>query len=281
MAASREFKRVVLGLHHSSFDRTTVNLAAEFAKLLRLDMFGLFIEDPSVASAASLPFVREFRTLGREWHPIELKRLARDYELSALSARRLLTKAAATHRVTCSFEVIKSTIGQAIMSISQATDIVIIAEPKSAANRIISQFTGLISAALQSEAAVLLVPRQLVRRRGPVVAIAARPGDPSINAAMAIAAAAGENAIVVAVDGEEDAAFGATEHGGPSGIVVEQISMPREVLASSQMLSAMLGGLRERMVVVARGSLGLENEAVPSSLATIRGVPVLIVEKTR
>jgi hypothetical protein len=273
MTTSREFRRVVLGLHQNILNRATINLAAEFAELLRLDLFGMFIEEPGVAGLAALPFVREYQTLGRQWRPIEVERYAREFELSALAARRLFTDATATRHVTCSFEVVKTSTDQAIRSYSRSTDIVIIAEPKSAVDRIAGPFPVLTSAALQSEAAVLLVPRQIARKRGPVIAIASAPDDPSIDVAVAIAAAANENVTVLAE--HEHPAAATTASRGPAGVFVETVPIPTGALASEESVSSTLYRFKERLIVVTRGALSPGNEA---ALASIRGVPVLILE---
>lgn len=270
MAATREFRRAVLGLHQSMLDRATVDLAAEFAQLLRLDMFGFFIEEPDVGGLAGLPFVREFRMLGREWHPLDVERIAREVELSALTARRLITEAAAAHRITCSFEIVRARTEQAIALISQASDVVIIAEPKSAVDRIAGAFPGLAAAAFRSKASVLIVPRRIARPRGPIVALAPAPDDPAIDAAISVAAAARENAVILA---EFDRAAATLPSAG-----LEIASVPPGMLANERYLIAALDRHRERLIVATRGALGEGAEPLLLSLASARGVPVLVVE---
>lgn len=260
---AREFKRIVLGLHQSLLDRATFELAAGFAGLLRTDMFGFFIEEPHLKVLAELPHAREFRMGGRRWEPLDVARFAREFEASALAAKRLLTEAAAVHRVACSFEVVRSPTAQAIRTFSRASDILIIAEPKSPVDRIAGPFPGLASAALQSAASVLLVPRQVARMQGPVVAVAAAPDDPALDAALAVAAAAGESLVVLAAhDVPMDAG------------AVETLPLSRAALASAGGIAAVLGGVRERMIVLTRADRA---EAVPTALASLRRVPVLVL----
>ncbi|MCC6947377.1 MAG: hypothetical protein IT539_06355 [Bradyrhizobiaceae bacterium] len=272
MATSREFRRAVLGLHQSVLDRAMVDLAADFAQLLRLDMFGFFIEEPGVSGLAGLPFAREFRMLGREWRPLDVERIAREMELSALTARRLVTQAAAAHRISCSFEVVRARTEQAIASISQASDIVIIAEPKSAVDRIAGAFPGLAAAAFRSKASVLLLPRRVARAHGPIAALAAAPGDPAIDAALSIAAAARENAVILA-EFDRASADATLPAAG-----LEFARLPAGMLANERYISSVLDRYRERLLVVTRGALGEGAEPLLLSLASARGVPVLIVE---
>lgn len=271
MPTSREFRRAVLGLHQSLLDRAAVDLAAEFARLLRLDMYGLFIEEPGITGLAGLPFAREFRPLGGEWRPLDVEQLTREIELAAQAARRLITEAAASRRIACSFEVVRARTEQALETVSEATDIIVIAEPRSAVDRIAGAFPGLAAAAFRSKASVMLLPRYVVRTQGPVIAIAASPDDPAIDAAISIAVAANEDLIVV---GEFDVAAG----GSPLPQGVEFARAPKGMLASNRYISALLDRYKERMIVVTRGALGPGTETLPFSLAAVRAVPVLIVE---
>jgi len=272
MAASHEFRRAVLGLHQSMLDRAIIDLAADFAQLMRLDMIGFFIEEPDISGLAGLPFAREFRVLGGEWHPLDMQRLAREAELAALTARRLITEAAAAHRIACSFEVVRARTEEALAAISQASDILIIAEPKSAMDRVAGAFPGLAAAAFRSKASVLLVPRRIARTRGPVVALAAAPDDPAIDAAISIAAAANENAVVLS---EFDRAGAAAR---PPGGGIEFVHLPAGMLTNERHIASVLERHRERLIVVTRGALGSGAGPFLLSLASARGVPVLIVE---
>ncbi len=88
------YKRVVVGLHQSAPDKTTMRMAAELAGLLRLDLMGLFIEDPGMFALAQRPGAREFQLLGKRWRALDPESLSRDNELCALSSRRVLDETA-------------------------------------------------------------------------------------------------------------------------------------------------------------------------------------------
>ena len=69
--ANVEFTRIVLGLDQRALDRAALRFAADFAKLLQLDLVGLFAEDPSLARISEMPALREFRLLEKQWRSIE------------------------------------------------------------------------------------------------------------------------------------------------------------------------------------------------------------------
>ncbi|MCT8974823.1 hypothetical protein [Microbaculum marinisediminis] len=276
MTARIAYKRVVMGLHQSTPDRTTVRLAAEFAGLLRLDLMGLFIEDPGMLAPAQRPGAREFQLLGRRWRPLEPQSLTRDIELCALSARRMLDETAKTLGVPSRFEVVRAALREAMKAVSQASDIVIIAEPHNPAERAIAPFPQLVKAAFESAATVLYLPRRIARARGPVVAIATSPDDPSLATAETIAAAAQESLIVIEAFKRE--AEAAPDSAGAAGIPVARLSVARSALGDIRSLSSAIDGLRERMIVVTRGAFGEGDGDKPAALAALQSVPLLLVE---
>ena len=269
MAQQPEFRRIVLGLPYNRPSHG-MRLAAEMARLLQLDLFGLFVEDESLLGLAALPFVREFQLLGGGWRPLDIDRLSRDLEIAAKNAERAFTEAAKTLRTTCQFEVVRGSMAETIASISRAGDIVLIAEPVNAAESATPQFFATLDAAFHSAAAVLLVPRRIARQSGAIVAIATDPDDPSIQAASAIAAAAKEELIVIETSAgkkrisESDLAVGAkiirlpAAQGGP---------------ADAPVIASALQQVRERLVVMTRG-----DHSIPIVIASMRHVPILIVE---
>ena len=207
MAQQLEFRRIVLGLANTRPNHG-MRLAAEMAHLLQLDLFGLFVEDESLRGLAALPFVREFQLLGGGWRPLDIDRLSRDLEIAAKNAEKFFANAAKDLRTTCQFEVVRGSMAGTIASVSRAGDIVLIAEPVNAADRVTPQFFAALDAAFHSAAAVLLVPRQIVRESGAIVAIARDGDDPSIQAASAVAAAAKEELISHRNFGRQESHFG-------------------------------------------------------------------------
>ena len=235
-----EFTRIVLGLPYS-LPGHSMKLATELANLLRLDLFGLFVEDENLKGLAALPFAREFRPLGGGWQPLNAEQVSHDIAIAQRNAEKMFTQAAKTLSTASRFEVVSGSMAKAIASISRAEDIVLITEPEQAADRASPQFFSTLDAALRSTAAVLLVPSRLARHSGVIVAMAARPDDPSIAIARSIAGALGERLVVV-------------EKPAPGG-------------------GAPLGNVAERLIVLSRA-----DEPSPSAIASTRQVPILLLE---
>jgi len=267
------FKRLVVGLHPTASDRT-MQLAVELADLLNLDLLGLFVEDSGLRDLASHPFAREFRPLNGGWHAIDLDHLTADLELAARSAARVFADAARRLSTKSRFEVVRGPTAQTIASFSQGGDIVLIVEPASAVERLAQQLSWSEEAALESVAAVMLVPRRVARNVGPVIAIARSPLDPSIEAAAGIAAAAKEPLVILRFDEETDDTR-IQGIGAELGVPVRQIRAGASARSDAAVFSALLGGLRERLIVATRGGVDREFSA---AIAAARCVPVLVIE---
>jgi hypothetical protein len=168
-----------------------VKFGVELANLLHLDLLGLLLEDPGLRQLAHIPFARELRPFGGGWQPIELGRLSRELELAARSTERSFADAMKALSTKYRFEVLRDATTAAVASISRADDILMVTEPSGSADRAIQQSFSFGQAALESTASVMFVPLHPVRSGGAVVAIAQSADDPGIEAATAIAVAAG------------------------------------------------------------------------------------------
>ena len=269
MAEERlQFRRAVLGLHHHP-SKAGLSMAVDVARLLDLDLFGLFVEEESLLHLATLPFVREFSPLGGGWRAIDSERLAGDLKAAARTAQRLFADAVKGLARSCEFGVVRGSMAEAIAAHTRADDIVVLSAPATAGEYPAEQFPRLIETALRSAAGVLLVPRQIARRSGDVVAIAARPDDPSIRLAAAIASAAKEELVIVEL-------FDSGERAAPTGAQGQRARRAASRVAASDpsMLVAAFRSECERLVVVTHGST---DAALPSILASWRRVPVLVI----
>ncbi len=273
MAEERpQFRRAVLGLHHHPSKRGLM-LAVDVARLLDLDLLGLFVEEESLLDLAALPFVREFSPLGGGWRAIDSERLAGDLQAAARAAQRLFAEAVKGMARSCEFGIVRGSMAEAIAAHTRAGDIVILSAPATAGEYSAEQFPLLIETALRSAAGVLLVPRQIARQTGDVVAIAARPDDPSIRLAAAIARAAKEELVIVELfeGGDREARTG--EEGRATRRTASRVAV-----SDPSMLIAAFRGERERLVVITHGAT---DRALPSILASWRRVPVLVIAPDR
>ena len=107
MSEPRENPRLILDLYWVSTDERTITAAAEFARLLGLDLLGIYVEDEAVHGLAELPFAREFRLPAHEWGVIEGERIAAEFRYAAMSAQRMLLRTAEALGVTSAFEVLR------------------------------------------------------------------------------------------------------------------------------------------------------------------------------
>jgi hypothetical protein len=270
----RNFKRLVLGLQPSAANRT-MQLAVELADLLHLDLLGLFLEDTSLRDFAKIPFAREFRLLGGGWHAIELDQLSHDFELAARSIERMFTDAAKHLTTRYQFEIARGPTAKTIATISRTDDIIMIVEPMSPAERATEQFTWLLQAAFRSAGAVMLVPPHVVRTKGPVVAVAATPDDPSIQAAAAIAVAAKEELVIIDVDSHDADDPYIRKLAADTGLAIKIVAAANVTLPDPATCTQAFRQTQERLVVMTRGAFA---DAAASTIAAARRVPVLVVE---
>lgn len=270
------FKRIVLGLQPSAPDRT-MQLAVELADLLHLDLLGLLLEDTSLRDLASIPFAREFRLLGGGWHTIDLDRLSYDFDLAARSIERMFTDAAKRLSTRSQFEVVRGPLAETFTSVSRTDDIVMIVEPVSPAERATQQFASLMQAAFQSAAAVMLVPPQIARTKGAVVAIAATPDDPSIHAAAAIAVAVKEELVIIEADGHDADDPRVSILAADAGLRIKRMPASKIVLPDPAICAQAFRQTQERLVVMTRGAF---EDGAASAVAAARRVPVLVIERS-
>lgn len=99
------YRRAVLGMGAGGVDRRMLRTAAEFARLLDLEMLGLFIEDRSLLALAALPFARELRLPGHDWRALEVQVIGDELRAAALRARKLFEEEIEPQGIAYSFEV--------------------------------------------------------------------------------------------------------------------------------------------------------------------------------
>jgi hypothetical protein len=269
-----DFKRMVLGLPHSAKDYASVAFTAELADLLGLDLVGIFAEDEGLIDLALLPCVREFRLSGDGWHRLEVEQLARSSSHAVAEARRLFDDAARSRRVATRFDLIKGKIGEAVGSQSLPDDIIVVIEPQNPAERVTYQFKKFMEMALNAQTAALLVPSRIIRRKGPVVVIAASEHDPSIRVGLTIAEAIREKLLVLA-PAIADRSL-STRLLTTSAVHINQQSLHGNEIGLAE-LRSVLAIAGERLVVMSRGS----DPLLPAQLASEQGVPVLVAGQSK
>ena len=188
--APRQFRRLVLGLQAGP-SRSALDLAIEFAQDLDLELLGVFLEDAGLRRLAGMPSARALHAAGGGWRDLDWARISSDLDLAEAAAERQFAELA-RGLARRQFEVVRGGAAFALASLSRADDILLIDAPLTAADRVAEPFASMVESAFRSAAAVMLAPRKLARRSGPIVAVATRPDDPSIAMAQAIAALSGQ-----------------------------------------------------------------------------------------
>ena len=264
--------RVVVGLWQAAMDASAMQAAAELARLLSLDLHALFVEDEALITMASLPFAREIRLTTQTWSKLSSEDIEAQMHVAALRAQRLVDEAAKAVGIASAFEIVRGDPAACIATVCRASDILVVAErgrPSLPAG-----------AALPREAeetparSILLLPERPAARRGSIVAVPADARDPALDTACALAAATGEDLVILLAPGTTpDAAREAVDRARAAGL--EQQRIATRLVHGEEALGwfATMTGLRERLIVIG-GTSPLA--AFASRLAAVRNVPVLL-----
>lgn len=240
---------VVLDTGAGDVGRPALQAAAEFARLLRLELLGIFIEDPSLLALSTLPFARELRMPGCDWQVLQPRRLEDELRTAGLQARQLFRQEVESHGVVGRYEVRRGDPAVLTGEFAQPTDVLVVVEPH-AIDALAPAREVIRRAAVSSPASLLLLPRSGMARPGLVAAVADNESDTSFALASRVAAASGEAAIAVPLVGRSSPA----------------------ILSAS--ITRALGAQRERLLVVPRNLATFETLL---SVASERRVPVLLV----
>jgi len=268
------FKRMVVGLPQTMADRAAIDVAANLAEFLQVELLAAFIADPALRALAEWPAARELRTLGQGWQTIDPAQIKHDIEQMSAIAQRRFAETVGSRSIKTGFDVVMG--AQMLASLIHADDILAILEPDHPGERITRQFTSLLDTAFTSAAAILAVPRRVLRPTGPILAVAADGGDHNnLRLALQIAAASKERLLVATPPGARlpPEILAEAER---QGVPIEQIFTG----PSQQPLAMALPSVRsnERLRIVARDQLPAD---APQLFANLRGIPVLVVEPER
>ncbi|HET9903132.1 MAG TPA: hypothetical protein VFQ27_05465 [Xanthobacteraceae bacterium] len=269
-----DLTRMVLALSQGGHDRERMDAIGELAELLHLEIQGLLFEDPGLRALAGHTFARELRTIGPAWSPVEATRLAEEMEGAAEALRRRFFGIFGRRRLKTHFEVARQSAAAAFGTLRPG-DVLVLVEPVDPVELACSHLAPLPESA-ETAGAVLIVPAPLVRRRGPVVAIAAESGDSSIELALTIAAAAGERLIVLSPPARDAERAASAAERSLMPVAVEEI--PFEVArARPADIASRLAGVNERLIVASRTRL---DRTIGAAAASLLRVPVLLTGNT-
>ncbi|MCH4560733.1 hypothetical protein [Mesorhizobium jarvisii] len=264
------FRRIVLDLSGSGRNAQTAQFVAELAELLDVDLLGRFVEDSDIAKLAGLPFAREFRFLERDWHSLAQEDIMHASAIAVAAARRMFERATSSSTARHHFQVVRHA---ASAKMRRCDEQIAVIHPQA---RPEEPFESMLEAAFRIAAGVLIMPTKIVRRSGPVIAVAAVRDDPIVGLAQHLATSAGERLLRL---------------NWPSGISPpthkrELLSnggqaAPRRwnsAMATSGTSGFPFGAPSERIVLVSRGTF---DDATLSAIASLRRTPVFVVELDR
>ncbi len=270
-----EFRRIVLDLRALSHAAPVLRRAAELARLLRLDLRGLYFQDPALALLAGLAGVRELRLPVGGWETLDAARLAVEAQQAAARAGRLLAEIAAAVGVPSGFETRHGSAADIITN-SEPTDILLLVEPPVSPPPLGQAFAQRCLAAYRSMASLLLLPAGRTRMHGAIVA-ALMPADVAgLAVAARIAQQAGEDLVLLVTDmaGQAEMRDRALACGvRPAQLRVQALRRPGETG-----IAAGLAGLHPRLLVLTRGSVLADDIGGLLRLSRERAVPILVVE---
>ncbi len=262
---------MVLCLPQGSVNRAAVDAAADLAEFLNIELLATFVADPTLPALAGLSGARELRALGQGWQPLDPAQITRDIDHAISVARRRFAESVRSRAIKTSFDVL--TGAEAIASLIRFDDIVAVLEPAHPGETITRQFTGLLEAAFEMAGAVLVVPRRIARTTGPIVTVATDLDEPSVRAALEIAAALKERLVIVTAAGTR-LPIKVLADAKQLGVKVEHIvgggpSADASLLAAS-------ASLQERLRVLTRSVL---TDDVARLFLSLQGIPLLLMNQ--
>lgn len=268
-------RRLLLDLGEVAAGRDGIEAAAAIARLLELDLLGVFVEDEALLSLAALPFARELRLPSHAWTAMQATQVVAELGWSAARLRRLLEQHCARLGIPAGFEVVRGDPAACLCGLCSEADMLALVVPGSAAGRSFGAFRRAWGTALRSEAPVLLLPPGTPRARGPVASVASA-ATASLDLALRLAAAAAEELLLLAPPGGGLSAEAAAERARAAGLgEVRVATRPLRALNAGAIAEG-LGTARERLLVLAREvATGLDPDGAPR-LAAQRRVPVLV-----
>jgi len=266
------FRRLVLDLCTVVGDGAALRAAAELAHLLRIDLRGLFIEDPALSRIAGLPGVRELRLPLRGWQALDAARIGDEVLQMTARAERLLAEISASTGVTSGFETLRGKATEIIAG-SDLTDILVLAIPRRPGLHPGDGFAARCAAAERAGLSVLLVPATQPPRHGPVVV----SGEVGLAIAARIAERAGEDLVILLADPARRR--GIAERLLQSSLAARHVKFLPVTHAGSSALTRLLAGVRPRLCVLARDSTRAPDLLALSRIAASCEIPVLAMPR--
>lgn len=264
------YRRLIIELGHAGADARALRSAAEFARLLGLDLLGVFVEDEAVLTLAEHSFAREIRLPTHEWTPLAGERLAEELRHAADQARQAMQQVVAALGVPNMFEVLRGDPAACIAGLCAAGDIVVVT-----ASGPVFGSVGRRRARHAVPASVLWLPAGLEARTGPVVAVVKDAADPALQVAARAAAESASSLLILLPAGQDAALAACIDRAVGYGVPRARVTARAMAKDGAEAVASALGATPERLIVASRAAA---DEAAAARIAGERGVPVLLTE---
>lgn len=127
--------RVVLAARASADALRLLDEATTLARALRAELAGLFVEESDLLRLAALPVTREVGVASGAVREIDLAGTTRLLQRQADEVRAIVERAAAGLDLPWSFRITRGNVVQAAVAAAAGPDLVLVAPPRSAAQR--------------------------------------------------------------------------------------------------------------------------------------------------
>lgn len=282
-ATTEAFHRMIIALGAGGASEEGLAAAAEIAALMGIEIEGLFIEDEAVLGLSALPFLREIEAGSLTSRPFDPARLESEMRLAAGARRRALAEAARRSRTAFRFQAVRGEIEAVVLRTAGASDIMVVIEPGGAAERTSHAAVTMRRAAMRSHASVLYVPAPVRRRRGAVAAILGPGAEPVevLRLAARVAAASNNDLVILSASLADINRKKIAQLAGEFELAGDRVRLQPLADDSPEALARALEIVEQRLVVLGRGALGLDDERALTALAAALRVPILSLEPSR
>lgn len=273
-----ERNRLILELCQGASDPTTIRAAAEYARMLGLDLHCLFIEDEALIAWSDTAFAREIRVPTYRWSPVSAETVSLDLRHAAAATQRRLRQTLPGDAGQHHFEVLRGDPATCIAGVCRGGDVVVVTEPAVPGLRATIGSSRLRSGASASAASVLLLPARPAPASGGIAVLLDDAADDSLDVACRMALGAGEKLLVLLpADFGDTARARVAARVRQAGIAAGRVSMRAVPHRATPDVLLAAGGTRLRLIVLTRRDEADESNLAPELVSTA-SIPVLVVE---
>jgi hypothetical protein len=191
------FRRVVIRFCDTFGSVSSLEVAAGFARTLRSELVGIFIEDEGLMEWSSSPLARQIPMAASSGTSAPSTGRGQEMTAAVMNVRRRFTHAATALGLHTSFEVERASAASLESAGAAQDDLLVVIEPADPLARQSYPFTAILEAVVRYAGPVLYVPRNVRRLPISAVTLAKDASEEVQENVRAIAAQLGVKAIEV------------------------------------------------------------------------------------